>query len=73
MGTVAFKNMREWVQRNGEVCSKCVKMEEELLASTERLKQSYIEKYGEVVIWAKQELTKEIQKLTQKKKPAKHE
>jgi hypothetical protein len=67
MGLVSFKNMREWVQRHGEVCTKCVQ------ATTEKLKVRYIAEYDKVVLWAKQELTKEIQKLTQKKKPVKKE
>jgi len=73
MATVSFGNMREWVQRNGEICAKCVAMEEDLIATTEKLKQRYITKYDEVVIWAKQELKKEIQNLTQKKKQVKNE
>jgi cell division inhibitor SulA len=73
MGLVSFKNMREWVQRHGEVCTKCVAMEEDLQATTEKLKVRYIAEYDKVVLWAKQELTKEIQKLTQKKKPVKNE
>lgn len=74
MGLVSFKNMREWVQRHGEVCTKCVAMEEDLQATTQKLKARYIEKYDEVVVWAKQELSKEILKLTQgKKKPVKDE
>jgi cell division inhibitor SulA len=73
MGLVSFKNMREWVQRHGEVCTKCVAMEEDLQATTEKLKVRYIAEYDKVVLWAKQELTKEIQKLTQKKKPVENE
>lgn len=73
MGIVTFKNMREWVQRNGEVCSKCIAWEEDLSVTTDKLKQRYIAKYDEVVLWAKQELAKEIQNITQKKKPVKHE
>ena len=68
MGVVTFKNMREWVQRHGEICPKCVAMEEDLKVTIDKLKARYIAEYDKIVTWAKQELSKEIQKLTQKKK-----
>jgi uncharacterized protein with PIN domain len=59
--TVSYEKIREYVQKNGETCAKCLKLEESIRVFYVGLKKSYDRKMDQLIKKALDELTSKIE------------
>ena len=63
IASVSYEKIREYVQKNGETCQKCLKMEEGLKSFYLGRRKAFDKKMDQLIAHALSELTKKIEEL----------
>jgi protein-arginine kinase activator protein McsA len=65
IASVSYEKIREYVQKNGEVCSPCLKKEEQLKVFFTGMRNGYNQKMDQLIKKALDELTSKIAELNE--------
>ena len=68
IASVSYEKIREYVQKNGEVCGDCQKKEEQIKAFFMGMRKGYDRKMDQLIKKALDELTSKIAELNEPEK-----
>ena len=63
VATVSYKNVREFIQKNGEVCKKCTAQVEKLDAFFLKKQERFMQAFNKLLDKAKEDFAQEAKRL----------
>ena len=61
---VSYKNVREYVQKNGEVCKKCLKRVDQLDEFFNKKRERFMKRFDKLLGEAKTQFSQEVKRLS---------
>jgi hypothetical protein len=67
MATVSYKKVRDYIQQHGEICSSCLKKQNDLHEFYEKKRERFMQAFDRLLQKAETEFSKEVQRLAGEK------